>query len=63
LGGGVRLFDQTASRIDLVHSWTKVRLLTGGPFGLDARRRTLNGQPHNVAPDAMAPALIEFFAG
>jgi hypothetical protein len=29
----------------------------------DARRRTLSGQLHNVAPDAIAPALQEFFAG
>jgi pimeloyl-ACP methyl ester carboxylesterase len=29
----------------------------------DARRRTLNGQPHNVAPEAIAPVLAEFFAG
>jgi hypothetical protein len=29
----------------------------------DARRRTLRGQLHNVAPDAIAPALQEFFAG
>jgi pimeloyl-ACP methyl ester carboxylesterase len=29
----------------------------------DARRRTLEGQPHNVAPEAIAPALEEFFAG
>lgn len=28
----------------------------------DARRRTLAGQQHNVAPDAIAPALVEFFA-
>jgi pimeloyl-ACP methyl ester carboxylesterase len=27
----------------------------------DARRRTLPGQPHNVAPEAIAPALAEFF--
>jgi len=27
----------------------------------DARRHTLAGQPHNVAPDAIAPALIDFF--
>jgi pimeloyl-ACP methyl ester carboxylesterase len=29
----------------------------------DAQRRTLQGQPHNVAADAIAPALTEFFAG
>lgn len=29
----------------------------------DAQRRTLNGQPHNVAPEAIAPALEAFFAG
>ena len=29
----------------------------------DAQRRTLQGQPHNVAPEAMAPVLVEFFAG
>lgn len=28
----------------------------------DARRRTVQGQPHNVAADAVAPALTEFFA-
>jgi pimeloyl-ACP methyl ester carboxylesterase len=28
----------------------------------DARRRTLEGQAHNVAADAVAPALVEFFA-
>ena len=27
----------------------------------DARRLTLPGQPHNVAPEAIAPALVEFF--
>jgi pimeloyl-ACP methyl ester carboxylesterase len=26
-----------------------------------AERRTLKGQPHNIAPEAMAPVLIEFF--
>ena len=25
------------------------------------KRQTLNGQPHNVAPEAIAPVLIEFF--
>jgi pimeloyl-ACP methyl ester carboxylesterase len=29
----------------------------------DAQRRTLQGQPHNVAADAVAPALTEFLAG
>ncbi|HEX2036132.1 MAG TPA: alpha/beta hydrolase [Chloroflexota bacterium] len=29
----------------------------------NARRRTLAGQPHNVAPEALAPALVECFAG
>jgi len=29
----------------------------------NAKRRTLKGQPHNVAPEAIAPALEEFFAG
>jgi pimeloyl-ACP methyl ester carboxylesterase len=28
----------------------------------NAQRRTLNGQPHNVAPEAMAPVLMEFFS-
>jgi pimeloyl-ACP methyl ester carboxylesterase len=28
----------------------------------DARRRTLDGQPHNVDPAVLAPVLIEFFA-
>ncbi|GIF47899.1 alpha-beta hydrolase superfamily lysophospholipase [Asanoa ferruginea] len=28
----------------------------------DARHRTLHGQPHNVDPAAIAPALAEFFA-
>ena len=27
----------------------------------NAERRRLKGQPHNVAPDAIAPVLIEFF--
>jgi pimeloyl-ACP methyl ester carboxylesterase len=27
----------------------------------NARRRTLTGQPHDVEPSAMAPALLEFF--
>jgi pimeloyl-ACP methyl ester carboxylesterase len=27
------------------------------------QRRTLSGQPHNVAPEALAPVLVEFFAG
>jgi hypothetical protein len=27
----------------------------------NVQRRTLKGQPHNVAPEAMAPVLIEFF--
>ncbi len=30
---------------------------------LDARRRTLEGQTHDVAPEVLAPALEEFFAG
>jgi pimeloyl-ACP methyl ester carboxylesterase len=29
----------------------------------NAQRRTLKGQPHNVAPEAIAPVLAEFFAG
>ena len=29
----------------------------------DARRRTLPGQNHAVAPDALAPVLVEFFSG
>ena len=29
----------------------------------NAQRRTLQGQPHNVAPEAMALVLVEFFAG
>ncbi len=29
----------------------------------DAQRRTLEGQQHNVAPEALAPVLVEFFAG
>ncbi|MGH2396828.1 MAG: alpha/beta fold hydrolase [bacterium] len=28
----------------------------------DAQHRTLDGQEHNVAPEAIAPALVEFFA-
>ncbi|HLO17095.1 MAG TPA: alpha/beta hydrolase [Anaerolineales bacterium] len=28
----------------------------------NAQRRTLKGQPHNVAPEAIAPALVEFFS-
>jgi hypothetical protein len=27
-----------------------------------AKRRTLEGQPHNVDPAGIAPALVEFFA-
>jgi pimeloyl-ACP methyl ester carboxylesterase len=27
----------------------------------NAQRQTLKGQPHNVAPEAMSPVLIEFF--
>lgn len=27
----------------------------------NAQRRTLKGQPHNVAPEAIAPVLVEFF--
>jgi hypothetical protein len=27
----------------------------------DARFRTLEGQPHNVDPAALAPVLVEFF--
>jgi hypothetical protein len=27
----------------------------------NARRHALPGQPHNVAPDAIAPVLVEFF--
>ena len=29
----------------------------------DARHRTLEGQEHNVDPEALAPVLEEFFAG
>jgi len=29
----------------------------------NAQRRTLEGQTHNVAPEAIAPVLEEFFAG
>ena len=29
----------------------------------DAQRHTLDGEPHNVSPDAVAPVLEEFFAG
>ena len=29
----------------------------------DARRRTLEGQAHDVAPEVLAPVLDEFFAG
>jgi pimeloyl-ACP methyl ester carboxylesterase len=29
----------------------------------NGQRRTLQGQPHNVAPEAIAPVLREFFAG
>jgi pimeloyl-ACP methyl ester carboxylesterase len=29
----------------------------------NARRQTLDGQPHNVADDAIAPAMAAFFAG
>jgi hypothetical protein len=27
----------------------------------DGRRRTLDGQEHNVAPEALAPVLEEFY--
>lgn len=27
----------------------------------NAQRHTLKGQPHNVAPEAIAPVLVEFF--
>ncbi len=29
----------------------------------NAQRSTLKGQPHNVAPEAIAPVLVEFFRG
>lgn len=29
----------------------------------NAQRRTLHGQTHDVAPDALAPVLVEFFTG
>jgi pimeloyl-ACP methyl ester carboxylesterase len=29
----------------------------------NAQRRTLEGQTHEVAPDVLAPVLIEFFKG
>jgi Alpha/beta hydrolase family len=29
----------------------------------NARRRTLDGQTHDVAPDVLAPVLVEFFGG
>jgi pimeloyl-ACP methyl ester carboxylesterase len=29
----------------------------------NARRRTLEGQTHEVAAEALAPVLVEFFAG
>jgi hypothetical protein len=29
----------------------------------NAQRRTLPGQPHNVAPEAIAPELAAFFGG
>ena len=29
----------------------------------NAERRTLEGQPHNVDPEALAPALVEFLSG
>lgn len=29
----------------------------------DAKRRTLEGQEHNVAPEALAPVMVEFFMG
>ncbi len=28
----------------------------------NARRRTLEGQTHEVAPEALAPVLVEFFS-
>jgi hypothetical protein len=29
----------------------------------NAQRRTLEGQTHDVAPEALAPVLVEFFKG
>jgi hypothetical protein len=29
----------------------------------NAHRRTLEGQTHDVAPEALAPVLVEFFKG
>lgn len=39
---------------------TAARLAAALP---DSRRRTLAGQPHNVAAEAIAPAVAEFFMG
>ncbi len=30
---------------------------------LHAERRTFEGETHSVAPEVLAPALVEFFAG
>lgn len=51
----------------LVLDGGQVAWLTNGADALaaalpDARRQTLSGEPHNVAPDAIAPALLEHFA-
>jgi len=51
----------------LVLDGGQVPHLTGGADALaetlpDSRRQTLDGQPHNVADEAMAPALVAFFA-
>ena len=27
----------------------------------NAQRHTISGQPHNVAPEALAPVLVSFF--
>ena len=43
--------------------WLSYTADAGAAAQSQAQRRTLNSQPHNVAPDAIAPALEEFFAG
>jgi pimeloyl-ACP methyl ester carboxylesterase len=43
-------------------SWLTAAADTVAEVLPDARRRTLQGQPHNVDPVALAPLLAEFFA-
>jgi len=44
-------------------AWIRDTARTMADLLPNGHHRTLEGQEHNVAPEAMAPALIEFFAG